>query len=285
MKLAVNLEHITSLEAHLIMQKKYAVNYIEVRPQTVNGNKGTFIGCDTVKVKDLLNQYDVKAAAVSLADFKNRLSPKAEEYSVALLDSVEFAHAIGAKFVNHYICLTELPLVFSVSELMRYIGPALKKAEELGVTLVLENESIDATRTPERLLEILLEVDSNYYKTNYDASNFYAGSVEGYPWAYDILKEHIVYAHIKDACLYNPAVGHTVSSKGFEMIGYNEDKFIYFPMIPHGSVNNVGILHRLKQDGYKGFCTMEPHTTIEYLEDYLRQESAFLQGLNLFDEV
>jgi sugar phosphate isomerase/epimerase len=195
---------------------------------------------------------------------------------------VEFAHALGAGVVNHYLCFIDLPEDFTIAELMPYVEPAVKLAEDLKVTLALENESIDATRTPEKMLEILKGVDSPHFKTNFDYANYFAASGEGFPWAYEILKDYIAYVHLKDGCFYNEDFGHHEYSKGWQMTGFNEGRYIYHPKLGEGALNYSGMLIRLQKDEYSGFCTLEPHTTVAHFEEYLRDESMYLRSLGFF---
>ncbi|HBN97527.1 MAG TPA: sugar phosphate isomerase/epimerase, partial [Firmicutes bacterium] len=61
----------------------------------------------------------------------------------------------------------------------------------MGVTLVLENEAHDMTHTPENALAIINHFQSSNFRLNLDATNFYQGGNEAFPYAYDLLKDVI----------------------------------------------------------------------------------------------
>lgn len=44
---------------------------------------------------------------------------------------------------------------------------------------------------------IVEHMNSEYFKTNFDATNYYQAGYEGFPYAYEVLKEYIVHVHIK----------------------------------------------------------------------------------------
>ena len=113
----------------------------------------------------------------------------------------------------------------------------------------MENEAHDITQSPEGMKTIVEHMNSEYFKTNFDATNYYQAGYEGFPYAYEVLKEYIVHVHIKNGCFYHPEFGHEKQCRG----------------------------GRLEKDGYTGFCTMEPHTTPEKCLDFYREETAYLR--------
>ena len=152
--------------------------------------------------------------------------------------------------------------------LKRLFGPALEKAEAAGITLVLEDEAHDSTKNPEEMLRITEAMESEYFKVNYDAVNFFQASYEGFPYAYEVLKEKIAYIHIKDGCRYVPEHGHNTDALGGGMSGANGGQFIYYPMMGSGLLNIFGLLRRIKDDGYRGvvhFGTPYDAGTLAYL--------------------
>ncbi len=165
----------------------------------------------------------------------------------------------------------------SFSELEKYYGRAIRKAKQRKIYLALENEAHDITQSPEGMKTIVEHMNSEYFKTNFDATNYYQAGYEGFPYAYEVLKEYIVHVHIKNGCFYHPEFGHEKQCRGGKMTGMFAGNDIYYPYASDGAVNIDGLLRRLEKDGYTGFCTMEPHTTPEKCLDFYREETAYLR--------
>ena len=112
-------------------------------------------------------------------------------------------------------------------------------AEKYEVILLHENEKDIYGDIARRCLEILKEVCSDYFKAIFDFANFVQCG-EDTQECYDLLKDEIVYIHIKDAV--------TTDSQNV-VCGTGEGK------IPE-------ILAQAIQSGYKGFLTLEPHLVL-----------------------
>ncbi|WP_026565911.1 sugar phosphate isomerase/epimerase family protein [Bacillus sp. UNC41MFS5] len=112
-------------------------------------------------------------------------------------------------------------------------------AEKYNVILLHENEKDIFGDIGRRCHEILTEVGSPYFKGIFDFANF-VQCAEDTEECYDLLKDEIVYIHIKDAV--------TAESENV-VCGTGEGK------IPE-------ILAQFIESGYKGFLTLEPHLVL-----------------------
>ena len=108
-----------------------------------------------------------------------------------------------------------------------------------GITLLHENEKDIYGDTPERCLDLLTSLNCEYVRATFDPANFIQCGVEVYPHAYTMLRPYIEYMHIKDAKASDGAV--TVAGRG------------------DGHIPSV--LQDLKDSGYTGFLSLEPHLT------------------------
>ena len=70
------------------------------------------------------------------------------------------------------------------------------------IHVALENAFIKITRQPEDLLAIIREVDHPRFGANFDADNFYNAGIEPFPYAYELLRGHIIQLHAKDSARY-----------------------------------------------------------------------------------
>lgn len=293
MKLGISgqaLGKVNDLEEILAILNKYDVKNIEIWPVNIPcadkskpAGESQYEGRDISKAKEILKKHGINVACVTMPGaFDRELSSDVKQYSESLKYTVEVAMELGAKVVNHYCYYLSLDENNDEKRIIPFIEPALKKAEEYGITMVLENEAHDATRRPEGMLKILKAVNSKYFCTNYDACNYFHASQEGFPYAYDLLKSHIAYVHIKNGCVYNPEAGYPVESKGSLMTGGHAPNHIYYPVISKGAVNVDGLLLRLKSDSYEGYCVMEPHTRPELVEKYYSEDISYLRGRGFF---
>ncbi len=281
-----------TLEEILRILRDNGVDAIELWPMNIplHGNavkyqEDRYEGRRIESAKELLERYGIRAACVTMSGgFNEHMAADVREYAAALQYAVEIANELGAEVVNHYCYYLSLNENPNMRQLMAFFEPATRKAEELGIKLALENEAHDATRTPAGMLKIIQAVDSKGFRTNFDACNYYHAGQEGYPHAYEVLKDHIVYVHLKNGCIYDPQAEHSEESKGTIMTGGFAQNYIYYPPIPAGAVNVDGLLRRLTGDGYAGFCTLEPHTTPNNVERYYREEISYLRNLGFFRE-
>ncbi|OPA74063.1 xylose isomerase [Paenibacillus selenitireducens] len=122
-------------------------------------------------------------------------------------------------------------------EVMERMNQLVKRAEKREIILLHENEKDIFGDTSERCLDILQTVNSPSLRAAYDPANFVQCGVKPFKEAFPILKPYIEYVHIKDAIHSD---GHvTVAGKG------------------DGQVKEA--LAALKQEGYNGFLSLEPH--------------------------
>lgn len=278
---AYNLEEIASYI------RAYGADAIELWPENVPGEPDVrrfYRGRDLGAAEKILARAGVDTACVAFgAAFDRALTADESTYARELARAVEVAAQLGANRVNHYLYYLSMTPRADLERLKRIFSPALERAEQLGVTLVLEDEAHDSTRDPREMLRIVRAFDSPYFRTNFDAINYDQASFEGFPGAYATLRGHISYVHIKDGCIYNPEAGHMIDSLGGDMTGANAGNKIYYPFIGTGKLNIPGLLQVLHADGYDGFCTIEPHTSIELWHAYAKEEIRYLQATGFFD--
>lgn len=275
----------SSLEDILKILVKHQLNSIEIWPVNIPAEVeglelcyDTYEGRDIKRAKETLDRYEINVCCVSMpGGFNYELCSNAEKYTLELIRAVRVAKELGAKFVNHYcynICLDEKP---DLIKLKKYLAPVLEVAEEEGIILCLENEAHDTTRTPEGMLTVLESFNSDFFKTNFDATNYYHASQEGFPHGYEVLKKHIAYVHLKNGCIYSEREGHCEQSKGGTMTGHFAPNNIYYSYIEDGALNIDGLLMRLKRDGYDGYCVFEPHTTPDLAEAYYNHDIEYIK--------
>lgn len=111
------------------------------------------------------------------------------------------------------------------------------EAERSGVVLLHENEKEIYGDTPERVLDIIESVGSDSLRVAWDSANFVQVGVKPFTEGYAMLRPHLEYLQVKDALL---ETGQVVPSG-------------------HGDGQLLETLTALRDDGYSGYASLEPH--------------------------
>ena len=248
---------------------------------------------DTVPhAKALLSRYGIVPNAVSAFTKLNEVVHERVEETQALINELlELAASLGAPFtVTYFGSNALLDDDEAIARYVTFIQPCLRKAEETGVVLLIENlfdvvppeipetfrlryRSSDSTRTARGCRKLLEAVGSPWFRFNYDPGNFLCGGEEPYPYAYTLLKDYIHNIHLKDAVKYDR-----------ELHGDPDDLYLQRDLhadymcvaVGSGAVNYDALLDRLKADGYQGNLILECHTGDRRLDATIRASLAYL---------
>ena len=112
-------------------------------------------------------------------------------------------------------------------------------AEESGVILLHENEKDIFGDIPSRVLDIIETVNSPALRVCWDAANFVQVGIKPFDEAYSMLRPHLEYLHVKDALFADASV--VPAGEG------------------DGQVQQT--VNALRDSGYSGFASLEPHLT------------------------
>ncbi len=137
-------------------------------------------------------------------------------------------------------------------EVHRRLQAMTKRAQEANIILLHENEKGIYGDTIARCVDLLQEINSQYFRAAFDPANFIQCEQTPYPEAYERLRPWLRYVHVKDARLDGSVV-----AAGEGVARWSE------------------LLQRLREDGYDGFFSLEPHLAAA------GQYSGF-SGLDLF---
>lgn len=114
-----------------------------------------------------------------------------------------------------------------------------RTAEAAGVTLVHENEKDIYGDVPSRVLDVIESVGSERLRVAWDNANFVQVGVRPFTDGYALLRPHLEYLQLKDALA---ATGEVVP-------------------VGDGDGELRETLTALRDDGYAGFASLEPHLT------------------------
>jgi sugar phosphate isomerase/epimerase len=200
--------------------------------------------------------------------------------SVALLhEALDLAARHGVGLVNTYF--GNAPLVNDTAAVAAYaeaVEPILRRAESLGVTVVLENEfdafgwdpaGSDITRRPPVLAELCRRIDSPAFGLTFDPANFVCASVDAVHEALPALAQYIRYVHVKDV---KPAD----EASDDDWPRYSDHGDVYrTTRLGDGEVGWADLVASLTAHGYTGHYTLEPHSS----RSRLRQETVHARNL------
>lgn len=278
MKLALNGQMLArehALPEALEIVRSYGLRDMEIWPQNLEGGQSAeererYETKDVDAAKRAYAAADMRCACVTLGFNAMRTctaSGGVANATEALAGAVDTAFALGAPVVNCY--LAHMP----ASLFIEAMKPAAAYAATKDVVIVLENEAHDGSGLAVDVVAILEAVGSSHFRTQYDPCNYYHAYEEPYPYAYEVLKDHIGYVHLKGGILWEEGRD---GFRGGLMRG-RTDAWIGYVPLPDAAFNVERILRRLRDDGYAGYVTMEPHVPSEALPHYFEVETAYLK--------
>lgn len=256
-------------------------------------------GAGIMEVQRLLDQYHTQVVCVATGSELYRKGGSVADQEL-LCEAIRLAHELKAPLVNTYFGYASVQDDPSAIETYAaLLQPCLELAERYNITICLENEfnafgvdpcRSDITRRPAVLLQLMERVDHPRFRLTFDPSNFYCAGIEPFPYAYELLKSHIGYVHVKD-------VQQLKSDKPDPLwkvyTDYN-DQYITCAM-GAGAVNWNGLLRQLQHDNYGGYYCLEPHgaaaqreaswlQAVQYLrkdrESHRQKVAGLLKGLH-----
>ncbi len=213
------------------------IDYIEIR--SVDGKSIVAYSLDEIKaIKEKLDAANVKISAVGSPIGKIKITDDFEPHFELFKHTVEIAKLLGTNYIRLFSFFVEEGTADSHrDEVMRRMLALKDYVEGTDIILLHENEKDIYGDTAERCLDIYKTLNSDNVKLIFDPANFVQCQVETYPHAFNMLKDHVIYYHVKDAI---KSSGEVVPS------GYGDGH------LPE-------IIKELKDRSYKGFLSLEPH--------------------------
>lgn len=233
---------------------------------------------DLTKVQKELQARKLRAICISTWTQLN-LPGDVKDRQDLIIQSIKAAKFLGAAIVNTYFgANSNRTPEQAIKVYKNNIKPCLELAEQENITIVLENEfdltGCDLTRRAELILELVKEVNSQFFKLNFDPCNFYFAGEEPFPFAYNLLKKYIAYVHIKDGKKYHP---NLYEYPGDDFIWRDKSGEYICTNLGEGALPYPGIIHQLKNDHYSGFLGFEPHVPVKFLKETFRKSIQYFK--------
>ncbi len=216
---------------------KLGIGYIEIRG--VNGRNITDHSLDEVKkLKQELDGAGIKVSAVGSPLGKIKIDDPFEPHFELFKHTVEIAKILDTKYIRLFSYFLDADDADKYrAEVMNRTKTFCDYVADTEIILLHENEKGIYGDTAERCLELYKTMNSPNFKLIFDPANFVQCGVETFPHAFNLLKNYVVYIHIKDAVAKD---GKVVPS-GF------------------GDGHIKEIIAKLNKRGYEGFLSLEPH--------------------------
>ena len=246
--------------------QKLNISYFE--PRGINGKNISELSLEeAVELKKTMDEYKISASSIGSPIGKISINDDFEPHVEKFKHVLEIAKIIGAKYIrifSFYIPEGEDAEKYKEKVLER-LSKFVVLAEEENIVLLHENEKDIYGDIPTRCAEIISQINSPCFKAVFDPANFVQCGIESYPEAFNIMKQHIQYMHIKDAL----ATGEVVPAGSGE-----------------GKIREI--LTELKKESYVGFLSLEPHlgsfvglNELEISDDMLKLEKSGIAQFEL----
>lgn len=227
-----------NLDVQMDVLDEHGIKFIEMRG--VNGKNLTQHSLDEVKeIKKKLDSRGFKLSSVGSPIGKIMITDDFEPHLDLFKHTVEIAKILNVNYIrifSFFIPEGEDPLKYR-DEVIKRMKQFVEIAEEAGIILLHENEKDIYGDTPERCLDLFKTINSENLKAVFDPANFVQCNVPSNIEAFEMLKDYVVYLHIKDALFSD----HSVIPAGY------------------GDGKIKEILTELYNSGFEGFLSLEPH--------------------------
>lgn len=238
-----------ALDVQMDVLERLNIRYIETRG--IDGkNIADFTPQEARRVRTRMRDRGFGVSALGSPMGKIGVEEDFAPHLESFKNLIEVAHAMETRYIrlfSFYIPEGKDPAAYRDEALGR-LAAFVEAAKGSGVKLLHENEKFIYGDTPERCLDILTAFPGEILCT-YDPSNFVQCGVDNRA-AYEMLAPYIRYLHVKDSVY---TADKAALDKGFDTI-----TDAHRPA-GQGDGQVKWILEQLKQAGYEGFASIEPH--------------------------
>jgi sugar phosphate isomerase/epimerase len=179
-------------------------------------------------------EREMAVSAIASPIGKVEISLPVEHEVERLGKVIAAAHALDAPYIRIFSFYDAVDKRDAVLTRMRAMADL---AEREHVVLLHENEKDIYGDIPERVFDLIESVGSDALRIAWDSANFVQVGVRPFTDAYALLRPHLAYLQVKDAVA---ATGEVTPTGGGD-----------------GELRET--LAALRDDGYEGFASLEPH--------------------------
>lgn len=216
----------------------FGIKYIEMRK--VDGKNISKLTEDEAReIKKRMDGRGFRVSALGSPLGKIDITEDFPDHLEIFRHTLEIADILEAKYIrlfSFYIPEGQNPAEYK-DEVFKRLRCFKEEARGSGITLLHENEKGIYGGNADRCFQIMEELSDEHFRFTFDPANFVQVGEETFPNAYGLLRPFIEYMHIKDA--------------------RREDGIVVPSGMGDGNVPLI--LKALKESGYQGFLSLEPH--------------------------
>lgn len=214
---------------------KLGIKYFEVRGVNEK-NISTLTDEELASLKKKMTSYRIKASSIGSPIGKINITDDFAPHFETFKRVCYIAKYLGTSYVRIFSFFVPKDQLDEYrSEVLSRLLTMIDYAKKEKIILLHENEKDIYGESDDRCLDLMKNLYSDNFKAVFDPANFVQAGVDT-KRAYSLLEPYIEYMHIKDAL----SDGSVVPAGS-------------------GSGNIPYILHTLRNKGYEGFLSLEPH--------------------------
>jgi sugar phosphate isomerase/epimerase len=226
-----------------VFAKRFNLDGVEIRSVWSKGPHLLLQEAD--EIKRILSEYGLKVSAIASPFFKADIDNENEykEHLNILRNCIELAIRLDAKIIRGFTFWRKGELGSYIDRILEKYQKPLEMIEGEDVILGIENEPSTFVGNGRELSIFLSRINSKKVKAVWDPGNdiFDPSGEIPYPDGYRYVKNWIVHVHVKDG------------------IRMGEDGKPEVTAFGKGEVDYRGQFKALKDDGYKGYISLETH--------------------------
>jgi sugar phosphate isomerase/epimerase len=217
--------------------------YVEVR-SAWDTNIVELTGGQLDELATLLRERGMGVSAIASPVGKVDVSGEPDAELVRLGRAIVAAHRLDSRYVRVFSFYRPagVPVEETRDVVLARLRAMADLAEREGVILLHENEKDVYGDVPRRVLDLIESVGSDALRVAWDSANFVQVGVRPFADGYALLRPYLEYLQVKDAIAGTGAV------------------------VPAGEGDGelLATLAALRDDGYRGFASLEPHLATQH---------------------
>lgn len=246
-------EAAADLEDQLAVLGRQGIGHLELR----NAWGTNVIDLDRSQLRrarSLLEGAGIDVPVVGSPVGKSGVADPAEREMERLDRALDAAGELGAGMVRIFSFYVQGDYEGGRREVLERLSRMAEEAQRRGVVLVLENEAYLYGDVPERCREIVETVASPALGVAFDPANYVLANVDPVDRAWPLLAPHVRHVHVKDSLPHQPG-----DAAVYPRPVATEVIMGRIRPAGEGSARLAEVLRLLRERGYDGLLTVEPH--------------------------
>ena len=193
-------EAIKDINQQMPLLNKLGIEYFEPRYVAPDRTIDSYTNEEAKELKKMMDDHGVKASCIGSSLGKQEITDDFNLHIEKLKRCSEIAHIIGTNQVRTFsFWIPEgTDRAQWRDEVFSRLNKLVEIAKEENIVLLHENEHRIYGESPEDCLDIFNTIKSSHLSGTFDPANFVYFGYETFA-AYNLLKDHITYFHMKDA--------------------------------------------------------------------------------------